>query len=133
MHKLIGIIAFSSFVLASPLSALAADMPVKAPPPPAPALGWTGWYAGLNAGGIWPNSGGVTHSAVAGPCFPGVGGCSPAVPGTDAGSTLAAVSTFNTGLGNGAGFIGGGQFGYNWQFGSGVAGFDSLGRTRIEA
>ena len=66
------------------------------------------------------------HSAVAGPCFPGVGGCSPAVPATNIGTILATGSTFNTGLGNGAGFIGGGQFGYNWQFnGRGVAGFEA--------
>jgi outer membrane immunogenic protein len=119
---LVSIISLGSFS-----SAMAADLAVKASPPPAVAVyNWTGWYAGLNAGGIWPNSDAVTHSAVAGPCFPGVGGCTPGVPGTDAGTTLAAGSTFNAGLGNGAGFIGGGQFGYNWQFnGRGVAGFEA--------
>jgi outer membrane immunogenic protein len=35
-------------------SASAADMPVKAPPPPPPpAFTWTGWYVGLNGGGLW--------------------------------------------------------------------------------
>jgi outer membrane immunogenic protein len=126
MRKFVGIISVSSLLVVAPLSAFAADMPLKAPPPPAPVMNWTGWYVGLNAGGIWPNSDGVTHSAVAGPCFPGVGGCSPAVPATNIGTILATGSTFNTGLGNGAGFIGGGQFGYNWQFnGRGVAGFEA--------
>ncbi|HWX30920.1 MAG TPA: outer membrane beta-barrel protein [Steroidobacteraceae bacterium] len=109
-------------------AASAADMPLKAPPPVAvaPVINWSGWYVGLNAGGIWPNSDGVTHSAVAGPCNVAVIGCSPAAPGTNAGTVLAGGSTFNTGLGNGAGFIGGGQFGYNWQFnGRGVAGFET--------
>jgi outer membrane immunogenic protein len=35
--------------------ALAADMPVKAPPPPvvAPAYSWTGFYIGVHAGAAW--------------------------------------------------------------------------------
>jgi opacity protein-like surface antigen len=38
-------------------AAQAADIPLKAKaPPPAPAMNWTGWYVGFNAGGIWPNS-----------------------------------------------------------------------------
>jgi outer membrane immunogenic protein len=31
--------------------AYAADMPLKAPPPAAPAPTWTGWYIGINGGG----------------------------------------------------------------------------------
>jgi len=39
---------------------------------------------------------------------------------------IATASTFVAGFGNNAGFTGGGQFGYNWQFnGSGVVGFES--------
>jgi outer membrane immunogenic protein len=34
-------------------SAVAADMAVKAPAPPAPILTWAGFYAGINAGGDW--------------------------------------------------------------------------------
>jgi outer membrane immunogenic protein len=128
MRKFLNFIAGSALAVSASVSAAqAADMPLKAqvPPPPA-AVDWTGWYVGLNAGGIWPNSAGVTHSAVAGPCFAGVIGCSPGVPGNDIGSVLAGGSTFNTGLGNGAGFIGGGQFGYNWQFnGRGVVGLET--------
>src|SRR5215467_4042225 len=34
--------------------ALAADMAVKAPPPPpAPVYSWTGCYVGANGGGVW--------------------------------------------------------------------------------
>jgi opacity protein-like surface antigen len=38
--------------------ASAADLPRKAPayiPLSPPILSWTGWYAGLNAGGMWSN------------------------------------------------------------------------------
>jgi len=36
---------------------MAADMPVKAPPAPAPAaFSWTGFYVGLNGGGAWANN-----------------------------------------------------------------------------
>jgi outer membrane immunogenic protein len=56
--------------------------------------------------------------------------CDPAFPGCSAvpnqSDTLAAESTFVAGFGNQAGFTGGGQFGYNWQFnGGGVAGFEA--------
>ncbi|MGG6498058.1 UNVERIFIED_CONTAM: hypothetical protein NY603_34550, partial [Bacteroidetes bacterium 56_B9] len=35
-------------------SAVAADLAVKAPPiSAAPAWSWTGFYVGLNAGGVW--------------------------------------------------------------------------------
>lgn len=36
--------------------ALAADMPVKAPPAPPPAYNWTGCYVGGNVGGAWGRS-----------------------------------------------------------------------------
>jgi outer membrane immunogenic protein len=44
-----------SLVAAS--SAFAADLPVKAPYAPAPLPFWTGFYAGVNVGGGWANSG----------------------------------------------------------------------------
>ena len=34
----------------------AADMAFKAPPPAPGPISWTGWYAGLNAGGTWSDS-----------------------------------------------------------------------------
>lgn len=48
----VGLIAFG---MAAP--AMAADMAVKAPPPPpAPIFSWTGFYLGGNIGGAWANN-----------------------------------------------------------------------------
>jgi len=43
----------SALILAAPWSARAADLAVKAPPPPAPVWSWTGFYLGVNGGGAW--------------------------------------------------------------------------------
>ena len=81
-------------------SALGADLPsrkalVEVPPPP-PL--WTGFYAGLNAGGTFGGGGvSVTHLD--------------ANPDPAASAALSGVA--NTDF---AGFIGGGQVGYNYQF-----------------
>jgi outer membrane immunogenic protein len=41
----------AAFVVSASGIAFAADMPVKAPYAPAPAVyNWTGWYVGVNAG-----------------------------------------------------------------------------------
>jgi outer membrane immunogenic protein len=87
--------------------AFAADMPVKAPYAPAPAVyNWTGWYVGVNAGASFGNV--KTDSNVA-PytifnlltpttdfiTYPGVAGSDRTYPD---------------------GFMGGGQIGYNYQF-----------------
>ncbi len=54
MKKLLTISALAAAaVVAVAGSASAADMPVKAAPPPPPAFTWTGWYVGLNGGGLW--------------------------------------------------------------------------------
>lgn len=69
-------------------SALAADLPLKARPAPVapiPVFSWTGFYLGANIGGAWSNS--TLTDNVTG-------------------------ASFST---NNSGFIGGGQFGYNWQ------------------
>lgn len=51
--KRASLIVASALMFAAPV-AQAADMAVKAPPPPpAPILSWTGFYIGLNAGGGW--------------------------------------------------------------------------------
>ena len=57
MRKLLlamaGLVAFGA---AAPASA--ADMPVKAPPPPpvAPIYNWTGFYIGAHVGGAWTDT-----------------------------------------------------------------------------
>ena len=96
-------------------SAFAADLsnlkgaPLSPPPPPL----WTGFYAGLNLGGGWDASSGQSgSSAYYDPNFP-------------FGTTIGGVSNLfflpngNT-TGSAYGVIGGGQVGYNFQFGQSV-------------
>ena len=113
-------------------SALAADLPtVKAPPVvyPLPALTWTGFYAGLNAGYDWGTSANAT--TVSTPLFDAIAltadGLDPAhvVSGglLNGGTALANSGTARL---NPSGFIGGGQVGYNYQWGSSlVAGLEA--------
>ena len=72
-------------------SASAADLALKAPPPPPIVDEWTGWYAGLNLGGSWGRS--STYYTGTGFGF---------VPFTSSQSM--------------DGVLGGAQIGYNWQF-----------------
>jgi outer membrane immunogenic protein len=88
-------------------AATAADLPIReAPPTPfiaaAPVFTWTGFYAGVNAGWGWRDD--DEESVV-------LGG---AIPGT----------LFFPDNGDG-GFTGGGQIGYNYQFGSFVIGLET--------
>jgi outer membrane immunogenic protein len=82
------------FALTSALatSALAADLPVKAPPIVPPVVyNWTGFYAGLNGGYSWGN----TNNSFATPLLPAY--------------AYSASQSMN-------GWVFGGQAGYNWQF-----------------
>jgi outer membrane immunogenic protein len=114
-----------AFVALAVGPALAADMPRKAygppPPPPPPVLSWTGWYIGLNAGGIWSNNSDFNNTVVSTFCNPALGGCAPNL----ATNALTAALPLSFDLGNKAGFIGGGQFGYNYQTGALVWGFET--------
>jgi outer membrane immunogenic protein len=105
-RRLLGSVA-SSALLAS--SAIAADMPVKALPPA--LYNWTGFYAGLNAGGAW----GWSDPATVVSCAPVPGFlpyfCNP-VGGQ---ANAAAVNAAGTGSMSGSAFAGGGQVGYNVQ------------------
>jgi outer membrane immunogenic protein len=111
MRKFVRIVGGSAFVIAGALTAAkAADMPMKAPPPPAPVVSWTGFYAGVNAGYNWGERSNIF--TVADPTF-----VSPIFP-LGAGSEAAALATASTNV-QGVkddSFIGGGQIGYNYQF-----------------
>ncbi len=115
-----------AMALAGP--ALAADL-MRAPPPPvyvppAPPPMWTGFYVGLNAGGTWSSNNTVDTDAIPGPCDTAIFGCGALVPNYS--ETSANLATFSTSQGSNGGFIGGGQVGYNYQFGpSFVAGIEA--------
>ena len=71
----------------------------KAPSLASPLM-WTGFYAGLNAGGLWSNANVTNWSSLTAP------------NNLTYSSSLVAAPFASTG---GAGFAGGGQVGYNWQ------------------
>jgi outer membrane immunogenic protein len=94
-------------------TAVAADLPYKAPPPvyvpPPPVLTWTGLYIGLNAGYQWANNKNVdtfTANLFGNPTL---------INGPVYGVASAQLATFSLAPSNN-GFIGGGQVGYNYQF-----------------
>jgi len=99
---------FASFVIACSAlaTAHAADLPLKANPPP-PVPSWAGFYAGLNVGYGWAAADPKLTSAVN--FNPG------AIP---------LQIPFEIALSR-KGVIGGGQFGYNWQSGNIVAGLEA--------
>jgi len=106
-------ISFGAFGAAS-----AADMPLKAPPPPAaPVWSWTGFYAGVNAGGAWAQDTSV-NSVGSLPFISAI-----IAPAT--GPAVVAGATTNIPGSNANGFIGGGQIGYNYQFNRFVAGIEA--------
>jgi outer membrane immunogenic protein len=83
-------LAAGAFAATSLIAANAAELPVKAPPPPVPVYyNWTGFYLGVNLGGSWGHQSADVF-----------------VDGVD----VFSAST------NPRGVIGGGQIGYNWQF-----------------
>jgi outer membrane immunogenic protein len=98
MKKLL--VASAALVALIGTPALAADMALKAPPPPAPVCVWCGWYAGLNVGGAWDAGSSAATFA----------------PSTAATAIFFANNEFPTSLSTDPkGVIGGGQIGYNWQ------------------
>ena len=113
-----------------------APPPVYIPPPPM----WTGFYAGLNAGYGWGTSSNATTVGV--PVFDTLN----STYGSAGGGTFGSTALANTGNANvnQSGFIGGGQIGYNWQYGSnfvfgleadiqgaGIRGSGSLSASRL--
>jgi outer membrane immunogenic protein len=104
MKKILFVGAALAALIGTP--AFSADMAVKAPPPPASS--WAGFYVGLNAGGTW--SGDNSVNTVSSP----VSDFSLGPASYAANSALGATGSVP--VGGNAGFIGGGQIGYNWQF-----------------
>ncbi len=104
-------VAIAALTAASTMAAQAADLPTrKEAPPPVfvpPPFTWTGFYVGLNAGGVI-GSGNRTTSLF--------------VPA--AASWIATYYPNNLGS-SPSGFIGGGQAGYNWQTGAFVLGVET--------
>jgi outer membrane immunogenic protein len=112
-----------SVLAVSAVSASAADMapaPVYTKAPPievAPACVWCGWYVGGNVGYAQSEPTSVNSSAVV--TNPGILGL--------LGIPAASAAALTTGIpvGSQQGIIGGGQFGYNFQSGRFVAGFEA--------
>jgi outer membrane immunogenic protein len=103
--------AAAALTVAGAFSAQAADLPTrKEAPAPVfvpPPFTWTGFYVGLNAGGIWGT--GSTETTLYNAGFP-------------------LLTTYWPGgnLGGGqSGFLGGAQAGYNWQSGAFVLGLET--------
>jgi outer membrane immunogenic protein len=92
-----------ALIVAGGGAAVAADLPLKAPPPMAPPVSdWTGFYVGIHGGGGWG------HTSFD-PAF------------TSNSALLLAVAPPNA---NPTGGVFGGQVGYNWQWGSVVGGLE---------
>jgi outer membrane immunogenic protein len=89
-------------LLAVPFAANAADLPIKAPhyvPPPAPAWGWNGFYAGINGGWGWGDDPAAFSAAT-----------TPAQTYFNGGAVPAGVNAHPSGG------VFGVQLGYNWQW-----------------
>jgi outer membrane immunogenic protein len=107
-------VAVVALMAVGTVAAQAADLPTrKEAPAPVfvpPPFTWTGFYVGVNAGGLWPS--GSRSASIFDPHA-----------GTDGGFLTA---DFPGGLGSqSVGFIGGGQAGYNWQTGAFVLGVET--------
>ena len=99
----------SALLMAGALPAMAADLPVKAPPPVmAPFPIWNGFYAGFNGGYSWGRSSREFNFVTA-------TGAAIIPPG-------GVITSGGTDLEGG---LFGGQIGYNWQTSNWVFGFET--------
>jgi outer membrane immunogenic protein len=116
----VALIAIAVPALAADLAATGAPRYASPPPPLPPVLTWTGWYIGVNAGGGWGSSAGIGNNVISSFCNTTLGGCM----AHEAETALRAAipPTFDSKL---SGFVGGGQFGYNWQSGAWVWGLET--------
>jgi outer membrane immunogenic protein len=111
LRRVVGIAALAALASGE---AVAADMPLKAPPRPAPVYSWTGFYIGGNVGAGWGEA--KTDASTAGTAsFPPALG----VPDTDVAASRFSDSARLRGL------IGGGQIGFNVQSGQFVFGIEA--------
>lgn len=93
------------FLTGVSVAALAVVTPaLAAPPSVVQVYNWTGFYVGANVGGSWGNAASSFHD-------PGLAAGFGFGPGGDLPSSFPASLRPN-------GFVGGGQFGYNWQVGN---------------
>ncbi len=101
--------------------ALGADLPSRKAPfePPPPLPTWTGFYTGVNVGGTISESDAV--NVVSGPLWAAPFGYQPDAPPFFAAASATGASGWIP-TGSNGGIIGGGQFGYNYQFGAGGLG-----------
>jgi hypothetical protein len=118
MRKLLFAVSALSLIA---LPAMAADLgPFYRAPIPVAVLDWTGPYVGATLGGARTDSN-VTEATGATFCNPALVGCA-AGPAFSSALAAAVPGTFGT---SGVGIIGGGEFGYNWQSGQFVLGFEA--------
>lgn len=112
-------LAAAAIVAASTAGAAsAADLPSRKAPviaPPPPVMTWTGFYIGLNAGGVWDGNKNIT--TVGAPVFSG--------PTWETELATSTALTTGSGSGSSSGAILGGQIGYNWQTGSFLLGLEA--------
>ena len=113
--KFVGFLAAAlGFAVAQ--TALAADMPIKAPMVKAPVVvpySWTGFYVGGHIGYGWTSA---HESLAAGPATPLVG----ILLSTCGLANVAGTCPYNL-----DGYFGGGQIGYNWQVSNWVFGLEA--------
>jgi outer membrane immunogenic protein len=110
-RHVLSLLASTAALALATSAATAADLPAPAAAPPpfvsVPAFTWTGFYVGVNAGWGWRNNNNEPVFLAPGPGTPGLAG------------------TLNFPGGDDGGFTGGGQIGYNYQFGSFVVGAEA--------
>lgn len=118
MGRYLALAAGAVISLAAVLSASAADLPPKAPASTAPVAAmtghWSGWYAGLNAGGNWGTAQTPTHVGY------GTAGIFMLPAAVDAINRIGADADVNT-----RGFTGGIHGGYNVRTGQWLLGLEA--------